>query len=119
MKKLYFDCKYIPELVFMCNCIFRNELFKMPNSVQNYLKNFNNFTNTKIDEEQLIQEFQKLNFLTQSGLYLYLELKKKEKPYIEGLVNKLRYVKEMHESGGYGSIGWRYKWPSTKTSRWY
>ena len=98
MKKLYFDCKYIPELVFMCNCIFRNELFKMPNSVQNYLKNFNNFTNTKIDEEQLIQEFQKLNFLTQSGLYLYLELKKKEKPYIEGLVNKLRYVKEMHES---------------------
>ena len=98
MKKIYFNYTYIPELDFMYNCIFRNELFIMPNSVKNYLKNFNNFIDSKINKEQLIQEFQNLNFLTQKGLYLYLELKKKEKPYLEDLVNKLKYIKEMHES---------------------
>ena len=98
MKKIYFNNKYIPELDFMYNCIFRNELFKMPNSVKNYLKNFNNFTNSNLNEEQLIQDYQKLNFLTQISLFLYLFLKQKEKPFLEGLVNKLRYVKEKHES---------------------
>ena len=98
MKKIFFNKKYIPELDFMYNCIFRNELFKIPASVQNYLKIFHNFTNTNIDEEQLIKDYQQLNFLTQIGLFLYLYLKKKEKPFLEGLVNKLKYVKEKYES---------------------
>ena len=98
MKKIYFNYKYIPELDFIYNCIFRNELFKIPNSVKNYLKNFNNFTNSNLNEEQLIQDYQKLNFLTQISIFLYLFLKQKEKPFLEGLVNKLRYVKEKHES---------------------
>ena len=98
MRKIYFNNKYIPELDFMYNCIFRNELFKIPNSVKKYLRNFNNFTNTNINEDQLIQDYQNLNFLTQFGIYLYLLLKKKEKPYLEGLVHKLKYVKEKYES---------------------
>ena len=98
MKKIYFNNKYIPELNFIYNCIFRNELFKIPNSVQNYLKNFNNFNNTNINEDQLIQDYQSLNFLTQIGIYLFLLLKQKEKPYLEGLVHKLNYVKEKYES---------------------
>ena len=98
MRKIYFNNKYIPELDFMYNCIFRNELFKIPNSVKKYLRNFNNFTNTNINEDQLIQDYQNLNFLTQFGIYLYLLLKKKEKPYLEGLVHKLNYVKEKYES---------------------
>ena len=98
MKKIYFNNKYIPELDFMYSCIFRNELFIIPTSVKNYLKNFNNFSNSNLNEEQLIQDYQNLNFLTQIGLFLYLFLKKKEKPFLEGLVNKLKYVKEKHES---------------------
>ena len=98
MKKIYFNNKYIPEIDFMYNCIFRNELFTMPNTVKNYLKNFNNFSDSNINEEQLIHEYKELNFLTQIGLYLYLLLKQKEKPYLEGLVNKLNYVKEKYES---------------------
>ena len=99
MEKIYFNIKYIPELDFMSNCIFNNHLFKVPNSVENYLKNLNlNDINSDINEEQLIQDFQKLSFLAQNGLYLYLFLKKKEKNNIEGLVNKLRYVKEKNES---------------------
>ena len=98
MKKIYFNFKYIPELDFMYNCIFRNELFKIPNSVKNFLKNFQNFSNTNINEEKLIQDYQNLNFLTQIGIYLYLFLKQKEKPYLEGLVNRLNYVKEKYES---------------------
>ena len=82
----------------MYNCIFRNELFTIPTSVKNYLKSFNNFTNSNINEEQLIHEYKELNFLTQIGIYLYLLLKKKEKPYLEQLVNKLKYVKEKYES---------------------
>ena len=97
MEKIYFNIKYIPELDFMSNCIFNNHLFKVPNSVENYLKNLNDF-NSSINEEQLIQDFQKISFLAQNGLYLYLFLKKKEKTNIEGLVNKLRYVKEKNES---------------------
>ena len=97
MEKIYFNIKYIPELDFMSNCIFNNHLFKVPYSVENYLKNLNDF-NSSINEEQLIQEFQKISFLAQNGLYLYLFLKKKEKTDIEGLVNKLRYVKEKNES---------------------
>ena len=46
----------------------------------------------------MIQDFKKLSFLAQSGLYLYLFIKKKEKQNLEGLVKKLRYVKEKHES---------------------
>ena len=98
MRKIYFNNKYISELDFMYNCIFRNELFKIPDSVKKYLRNFNNFTNTNINEDQLIQDYQNLNFLTQFGIYLYLLLKKKEKPYLEGLVHKLNYVKEKYES---------------------
>ena len=98
MKKIYFNFKYIPELDFMYNCIFRNELFKIPNSVKNFLKNFQNFSNTNINEEKLIQDYQNLNFLTQIGIYLYLFLKQKDKPYLEGLVNRLNYVKEKYES---------------------
>jgi len=98
MKKIYFNNKYIPELDFMYNCIFRNELFTIPNSVKNFLKNFKNFTDSNINEEQLINDYNKLNFLTQIGLYLYLLLKQKEKPYLEGLVNKLKYVKDKYES---------------------
>ena len=98
MKNIYFNFKYIPELDFMYNCIFRNELFKIPNSVKDFLKNFENFTNTNINEEKLIQDYQNLNFLTKIGIYLYLLLKQKEKPYLEGLVNKLNYVKEKYES---------------------
>ena len=98
MKKIYFNNKYIPELDFMYNCIFRNELFKIPNSAQIYLKNFKNFTNNNINEEKLIQDYQNLNFLTQIGIYLYLLLKQKEKPFLEGLVKKLNYVKEKYES---------------------
>jgi hypothetical protein len=97
MEKIYFNIKYIPELDFMSNCIFNNHLFKVPNSVENYLKNMKDF-NLSINEEQLIQDFQKISFLAQNGLYLYLFLKKKEKTDIEGLVNKLRYVKEKNES---------------------
>ena len=82
----------------MYNCIFRNELFTIPNSVKNFLKNFKNFTDSNINEEQLINDYNKLNFLTQIGLYLYLLLKQKEKPYLEGLVNKLKYVKDKYES---------------------
>ena len=98
MKKIYFNNKYIPELDFMYNCIFRNEVFTIPNSVKNFLKNFKNFTDSNINEEQLINDYNKLNFLTQIGLYLYLLLKQKEKPYLEGLVNKLKYVKDKYES---------------------
>ena len=97
MEKIYFNIKYIPELDFMSNCIFNNHLFKVPNSVENYLKNLNDF-NSNINEEQLIKDFQKISVLAQNGLYLYLFLKKKEKTNIEGLVNKLRYVKEKNES---------------------
>ena len=98
MKKIYFNNKYIPELDFMYNCIFRNELFTIPNTVKNYLKNFKNFNDSNLNEEQLIHEYKELNFLTQFGLYLYLLLKQKEKPYLEGLVNKLKYVKDKYES---------------------
>ena len=97
MQMIYFNMQYIPELDFMSNCIFKNHLYKVPNSVQNYLKNLNDF-NSDINEEKLIQDFQKLSVLAQNGLYLYLYLKKKEKSNIEGLVNKLRYVKETNES---------------------
>ena len=98
MKKIYFNHKYIPELDFMYNCIFRNELFKMPDSVRNYLKNFNNFTNSNYNENQLIQDYKNLTYLSQIGLYLYLELKQRDKPFLSGLVNKLKYVKENYES---------------------
>lgn len=97
MKKIYFNIKYIPELDFMSNCIFNNHLYKVPNSVQEYLKSLNDF-NSEINEVKLIQDFQKLSFLAQNGLYLYLYLKKKEKSNIEGLVNKLGYVKKSNES---------------------
>ena len=40
MKKIHFNNKYIPELDFIYNCIFRNELFKIPDSVKNFLKVF-------------------------------------------------------------------------------
>ena len=81
----------------MSNCIFNNHLYKVPNSVQEYLKSLNDF-NSEINEVKLIQDFQKLSFLAQNGLYLYLYLKKKEKSNIEGLVNKLGYVKKSNES---------------------
>ena len=97
MKKIYFNTKYISDLDFMSNCIFNNHLYKIPNSVQNYLKTINN-SNSELNEEQMIQNFKKLSFLAQSGLYLYLILKKKEKPNLEGLLNKLKYVKEKYES---------------------
>ena len=70
MRNIYFNIKYIHELDFMYNCIFRNELFKIPNSVQNFLRGFQNFTYTNINEEKLIQDYQNLNFLTQIGIYL-------------------------------------------------
>jgi hypothetical protein len=97
MKTIYFNTKYIPDLDFMSNCIFNNHLYKIPISVQNFLKNIND-SNSEINEEQMIQDFKNLSFLAQSGLYLYLVLKKKEKQNLEGLVNKLRYVKEKYES---------------------
>ena len=98
MKKIHFNNKYIPELDFIYNCIFRNELFKIPDSIQKYLKNFNNFTNSNYNEEQLIQDYKNLTYLSQIGLYLYLDLKQKEKSFLSGLVNKLKYVKENYES---------------------
>jgi hypothetical protein len=97
MKKIYFNTKYIPDLDFMSNCIFKNHLYKIPISVQNFLKNIND-SNSKFKDEQLIQDYKKLSFLAQSGLYLYLFIKKKEKQNLEGLVNKLRYVKQKYES---------------------
>ena len=97
METIYFNTKYIPDLDFMSNCIFNNHLYKIPISVQNFLKNIND-SNSEINEEQMIQDFKNLSFLAQSGLYLYLVLKKKEKQNLEGLVNKLRYVKEKYES---------------------
>ena len=97
MKTIYFNTKYIPDLDFMSNCIFNNHLYKIPISVQNFLKNIND-SNSEINEDQMIQDFKNLSFLAQSGLYLYLVLKKKEKQNLEGLVNKLRYVKEKYES---------------------
>lgn len=73
MEKIYFNIKYIPELDFMSNCIFNNHLFKVPNSVENYLKNLNlNDINSDINEEQLIQDFQKLSFWHKmASIYTY------------------------------------------------
>ena len=98
MKEIYFNMNYIPELDYMYSCIFRNELFVIPNSVKNYLNNLNNYNNSNINEEQLLKEYQNLNFLSQIGIYLYIVVKEKENKYLTGLVKKLKYIKDKYES---------------------
>ena len=101
MQNLFFNIEHIPELNFVNMCIYRNNLFEIPESVSNYLKNFNNFESEEIDEKKLVDEFKKQNILVQNGLYLYLVIKKKEKPFLENLLEKLKLQKEKYESLAY------------------
>ena len=98
MRHLYFNIKYIPELNIVNMCIYRNHLYEIPESVSNYLKNFNNFESENINEKKLVDEFKKQNILVQNGLYSYLLIKKKEKPFLENLLEKLKLQKEKYES---------------------
>ena len=98
MRHLYFNIKYIPELNIVNMCIYRNHLYEIPESVSNYLKNFNNFESENINEKKLVDEFKKQNILVQNGLYSYLLIKKKQKPFLENLLEKLKLQKEKYES---------------------
>ena len=81
--------------------IFRNEIFTIPDMVKNFISEIKKLNNKNFEEEKLIKEYQSFNFLCQIGLYLYLLLIKKEKPFLESFINKLNYVKIKYESTMY------------------
>ncbi len=70
----------------------------MPKEVKNYFKVFDNFNNKRINEDQLVEEYKRKNILVQTGIYLYLVIKNKQKSYLGGLVRKLRFEKEKIDS---------------------
>ena len=98
MKKIYFNMTNIQELNFMYNYIFRNEIFTIPDMVKNFISEIKKLNDKNFEEEKFIKEYQSFNFLCQIGLYLYLLLIQKEKPFLESFINKLNYVKIKYES---------------------
>ncbi len=97
MEQIYFDLEYVPELNYRSFCIYHNKLFEMPESAKNFLLYFEN-ERQAFDEEKLFKEFEEKNSLIKHGIYLYLLIKKKEKPEIEEILKKIKLIKEKDES---------------------
>lgn len=98
MEEIYFNILHLPELNFIYLCLFRNNIYEIPKEVQKFFRVFDNFNNTRINEDQILEEFKKKNVLLQTGIYLYLSIKLKEKTFLGGLVRKLRLEKEKIDS---------------------
>ena len=97
MEHIYFDLQYVPQLNYRSYCIYHNKLFEIPESAKGYIENFDNL-NRPLDEENLLKEFEGKNSLVQKGIYLYLLIKDREAPKIEGFLKKIKLIKNKAES---------------------
>ena len=97
MEHIYFDLQYVPQLNYRSYCIYHNKLFEIPESAKGYLENFDNL-DRPLDEEKLLKEFEEKNSLVQKGIYLYLLIKDREAPKIEGFLKKIKLIKDKAES---------------------
>ena len=97
LEHIFFDLEYVPELNYRSFCIYRNKLFDIPEQAKNFLNNFDNL-DEKIDEEKLLKEYEEKNTLIKNGIYTYLLIKNKENNKIEGLLKKIKLIKEKDES---------------------
>ena len=97
MEHIYFDLQYVPQLNYRSYCIYHNKLFEIPESAKGYIENFDNL-NRPLDEENLLKEFEGKNSLVQKGIYLYLLIKDREAPKIEGFLKKIKLIKDKAES---------------------
>ena len=97
MEQIYFDIKYIPELNYKSYCIYNNKLFEIPESIKDYLANFENL-DQPLDEDKLCKEFEEKSVLAQNGIYIYLLIKDKEDKKIEKFLGKIKKINEKIES---------------------
>ena len=97
MEHIYFDLQYVPQLNYRSYCIYHNKLFEIPESAKGYIENFDNL-DRPLDEENLLKEFEGKNSLVQKGIYLYLLIKDREAPKIEGFLKKIKLIKDKAES---------------------
>ena len=97
MEHIYFDLQYVPQLNYRSYCIYHNKLFEIPESAKGYIENFDNL-NRPLDEENLLKEFEGKNSLVQKGIYIYLLIKDREAPKIEGFLKKIKLIKDKAES---------------------
>ena len=97
MEHIYFDLQYVPQLNYRSYCIYHNKLFEIPESAKGYIENFDNL-DRPLDEENLLKEFEGKNSLVQKGIYLYLLIKDREAPKIEGFLKKIKLIKNKAES---------------------
>ena len=98
MEHIYFDLQYVPELNYRSYCIFHNKLFEVPESAKDYLTNIDNVDQQPLDEEKLLKEYEEKNSVVQKGIYLYLLIKDRESPKMEGFIKKIKIIKEKGES---------------------
>ena len=97
MEHIYFDLQYVPQLNYRSYCIYHNKLFEIPESAKGYIENFDNL-DRPLDEENLLKEFEGKNSLVQKGIYIYLLIKDREAPKIEGFLKKIKLIKDKAES---------------------
>ena len=97
MEQIYLDLQYIPELNYRTLCIYHNKLFDLPETAKIFLSNFDN-EDLSFNEEQLLKDYEEKNSLIKNGIYLYLLIKTKDNPKIEGILKKIKLIKEKDES---------------------
>ena len=97
MEIIYFDLQYVTELNYRSFCIYHNKLFEVPESVKNFISIFDNLEEP-FDEEKLLAEYEEKNTLIKNGIYLYLLIKSKEYPKLEGFLKRIKLFKEKDES---------------------
>ena len=89
MKELLFGYVNVPELNERNNCIFRNKLFDVPKSCQEFLSFFEEGNDVVVDEEKLLDDYRKMNFTVQNGIYNYLRIKDREVNNLSSFLQKL------------------------------
>ena len=97
MDKLYFEMKNIPELNFRNVCIYRNKLFDVPEAIKDFINKFDN-EEWKLDEENLLKEYESLNSLNIKSIYTYLLIKNMNNNNLNEFLAKIKLVKEKAES---------------------
>ena len=98
MKDIYFNMKYIKDLNFMYNYIFKNEIFTIPENIKKYIDNIKKIKNENFQEDEFLKEYQGFNILCRIGIFLYLLLVKEGKKFLQPFIDKLNFLKIKYES---------------------
>ena len=97
MDKLYFNLKYIPQLNYRNFCIYRNKLFTIPESIKDFIANFENDYWTS-NEDNLLKEYEEKNSLNLKSIYTYLLIKDMENKKLSEFLKKIKLIKDKSES---------------------